>query len=66
MARLTLRDLQQMKRDGKKIATAVVYDFQMAQICERAGVDLLSVGDSLGRRFLGQTRGPHRTSHHLQ
>ncbi len=54
MARLTLRDLQQMKRDGKKIAAAVVYDFQMAQICERAGADLLSVGDSLGRRFLGQ------------
>lgn len=54
MARLTLKDLQQMKHDGKKIAVTVVYDFQMAKICERAGADLLSVGDSLGRRFLGQ------------
>ncbi len=53
MARLTIQDLQQMKRDGKKIAATVVYDFQMAKICERAGADLLSVGDSLGRRFLG-------------
>ena len=52
MTRLTAADLQQMKRDGKKIVAAVVYEAQMAQICERAGVDLLSVGDSLGRTFL--------------
>lgn len=55
MARLTIQDLQQMKRDGKKIAATVVYDFQMTKICEKAGADLLSVGDSLGRRFLGQS-----------
>ena len=54
MARLTVADLQEMKRDGKKIAAAVVYEFQMAKICDRAGADLLSVGDSLGRVFLGQ------------
>ena len=54
MARLTVADLQQMKRDGKKIAATVVYEFQMAKICDRAGADLLSVGDSLGRVFLGQ------------
>ena len=53
MAKLTVGDLQQMKRDGKKIAVTVVYEFQMAKICERAGADLLSVGDSLGRMFLG-------------
>ena len=52
MARLTVADLQQMKRDGKKIAAAVVYEFEMARICERAGADLLSVGDSLGRSLL--------------
>ena len=54
MAVLTPTDLQQMKRDGKKIAAAVVYEYQMAKICERAGVDVLSVGDSLGRNVLGQ------------
>ena len=52
--RLTVADLQQMKRDGRKIAAAVVYEYQMTRICERAGVDLLSVGDSLGRNVLGQ------------
>jgi 3-methyl-2-oxobutanoate hydroxymethyltransferase len=54
VARLTVADLQQMKRDGRKIAAAVVYEYQMTRICERAGVDLLSVGDSLGRNILGQ------------
>ena len=54
MARLTVADLQQMKADGKKIAAAVVYEYQMTRICERAGVDMLSVGDSLGRNVLGQ------------
>ena len=54
MARLTIQDLQDMKKSGKKIAAAVVYEYQMTRICERAGVDLLSVGDSLGRNVLGQ------------
>ncbi|MCH7481839.1 MAG: 3-methyl-2-oxobutanoate hydroxymethyltransferase [Chloroflexi bacterium] len=53
MAVMTAKDLQQMKRDGKKIAAAVVYDFQMTKIVELCGVDLLSVGDSLGRNVLG-------------
>lgn len=53
MPPMTIADLQQMKADGKKIAAAVVYEFQMTKICERAGVDLLSVGDSLGRNVLG-------------
>ncbi len=52
--RLTPADLQQMKKEGKKIAAAVVYEYQMTKICERAGVDVLSVGDSLGRNVLGQ------------
>ena len=52
--KMTPKDLQQMKADGKKIAAAVVYDATMTMICERAGVDLLSVGDSVGRTYLGQ------------
>ena len=53
MARLTIADLQQMKNDGRKIAAGVCYDVQMTRILERAGVDLLSVGDSVSRTFLG-------------
>ena len=54
MAKLTIQDLQDMKTNGQKIAAAVVYEYQMTKICERAGIDLLSVGDSLGRNVLGQ------------
>jgi len=52
--KLTPKDLQQMKAEGKKIAAAVVYDATMTEICEAAGVDLLSIGDSVGRTYLGQ------------
>lgn len=46
--------LQQMKRDGRKIVGVVVYDYQMAQIVDRAGVDIVSVGDSVGVNMWGQ------------
>lgn len=54
MAKLTVADLQQMKREGKKIAAVMCHDYQMAQFADRAGADIISVGDSLGGRFLGQ------------
>jgi 3-methyl-2-oxobutanoate hydroxymethyltransferase len=50
---VTVAALQQMKRDGKKIVGVVVYDFQMAQIVDRAGVDIVSVGDSVGATLWG-------------
>ena len=43
-----------MKRDGRKIVGVVVYDYQMAQIVDRAGVDIVSVGDSVGVNLWGQ------------
>ena len=33
---------------GTKDVAVVAYDFQMAQIVDRAGVDIVSVGDSVG------------------
>src|SRR5262245_22668477 len=50
---VTLSALQQMKRAGRKIVGLVVYDYQMAQIADRAGVDLVSVGDSVGVTLWG-------------
>ena len=43
-----------MKRDGQKIVAVVVYDYQLAQIVDRAGVDIVSVGDSVGVNMWGQ------------
>lgn len=50
---LSLSRLQQMKRDGRKIVGVVAWDVQMARIVDRAGVDLVSVGDSVGVNLWG-------------
>ncbi len=54
MEKVTLSSLQQMKRDGRKIVGVVAYDYPTAQIADRAGVDLISVGDSVGVNLWGQ------------
>lgn len=51
--KITVQTLQEMKQQGKKIVAAVCYENQMAQFLERAGADVLSVGDSVSRAFLG-------------
>ena len=51
---MTIAELQQMKRDGKKIVGVVAWDYQIAQIAERAGMDFVSVGDSVGMNLWGQ------------
>jgi 3-methyl-2-oxobutanoate hydroxymethyltransferase len=48
--------LQQMKRDGRQIVGVVVYDYQLAKIVDRAGVDIVSVGDSVGVNVWGQDK----------
>lgn len=51
---VTLPQLRQMKRDGQKIVGMVVWDYQMAQIVDRAGVEIVSVGDTVGVNLWGQ------------
>src|SRR5712664_115465 len=55
MDTVTIPALQQMKRDGKKIAGVVAWDYPMARIADRAGVDLVSVGDSVGVNLWGHS-----------
>jgi len=52
-ARATIPALQQMKRDGKKSVGVVAWDYQLARIADRAGVDFVSVGDSVGVNLWG-------------
>ena len=42
-----------MKRDREKIFGVVVWDTQMAQIADRVGVDIVSVGDTVGINLWG-------------
>jgi 3-methyl-2-oxobutanoate hydroxymethyltransferase len=48
MARLTVRDIQKMKTDHKRISMLTAYDASSARLAEAAGVDMILVGDSLG------------------
>jgi 3-methyl-2-oxobutanoate hydroxymethyltransferase len=52
-AAVTVPALQQMKREGRKIVGVVAWDWQMAQIVDRAGVDIVSVGDTVGVNLWG-------------
>ena len=54
MDRVTIAALRQMKRDGRKIVGVVAWDYQIARIADRAGVDMISVGDSVGHNLWGQ------------
>jgi 3-methyl-2-oxobutanoate hydroxymethyltransferase len=46
-------DLKAMKRRGEKIVMLTAYDASMARLLDRAGVDVLLVGDSLGMVIMG-------------
>src|SRR6201996_9854291 len=43
-----------MKDEGRKIVGVVAWDFQVARIADRAGVEIVSVGDSVGVNLWGQ------------
>ena len=51
--KVQLTDLAAMKKQGRKIVGVVAWDYQMARIVDRAGVDLVSVGDTVGINLWG-------------
>jgi 3-methyl-2-oxobutanoate hydroxymethyltransferase len=63
-------DLKEKKRRGEKIAMLTAYDATMARLLDRAGIDVLLVGDSLGMVILGhETTVPvtlEETIHHTR
>jgi 3-methyl-2-oxobutanoate hydroxymethyltransferase len=46
-------DLQKMKESGEKVVWITAYDFATAQFAEKAGMDMILVGDSLGMCIYG-------------
>jgi 3-methyl-2-oxobutanoate hydroxymethyltransferase len=55
MSAISIPMLHQMKRDGRKVVGVVAWDYQIARIADRAGVDLVSVGDSVGVNLWGHS-----------
>lgn len=52
---VTTRKMLEMKQKGEKIAMLTAYDFTMARLLDRAGVDAILVGDSACNVFSGHT-----------
>jgi len=53
MKPVRIPDLRAMKGAGTKIAVLTAYDATMARLLDRAGIDVILVGDSLGMVVLG-------------
>lgn len=51
--RITTHQLQEMKLRGEKIAMLTAYDFSMARIIDRSGIDVILVGDSASNVMAG-------------
>ena len=55
MNNITVLDLRKMKADHSKIVMVTAYDATMARLVDKAGVDVVLVGDSLGMVVQGET-----------
>ncbi|NTV06051.1 MAG: 3-methyl-2-oxobutanoate hydroxymethyltransferase [Chlorobiaceae bacterium] len=54
-AHVTTRRLLDMKQNGEKISVLTAYDYTMARILDRAGLDVILVGDSASNVFSGHS-----------
>ena len=51
--KVTTHTLQEMKRAGEKITMLTAYDFSLAKLVDRGGVDVILVGDSASNVMAG-------------
>ncbi len=51
--KITTQRLKEMKASGERIAMLTAYDYSMAKILDRAGIDVLLVGDSASNVMAG-------------
>ena len=49
----SVQDIIKMKKEQKKISVITSYDYTLASLCDKAGIDVLLVGDSAGMVMLG-------------
>ena len=53
MTKKTTLTLQKKVQEGGKVTMVTSYDYTMAKLVERAGIDMILVGDSLGMVMMG-------------
>jgi 3-methyl-2-oxobutanoate hydroxymethyltransferase len=51
--KITVQDLQRMKEQGEKISMITAYDYPTGLLVDRAEIELILVGDSVGNAVLG-------------
>ena len=49
----TVLDVQQAKKDGRKLTMLTAYDYPLGLMAAESGVDIVLVGDSLGMVVMG-------------
>ncbi len=49
----SVQDIIKMKKEKKKISVITSYDYTLASLCDKAGIDVMLVGDSAGMVMLG-------------
>ena len=49
----SVKDIIEMKKSKQKISVLTSYDYTLASLCDKAGIDILLVGDSAGMVMLG-------------
>lgn len=55
VTKVTTHVLQEMKLKGEKIAMLTAYDYSMARIIDKAGIDVILVGDSASNVMAGHS-----------
>ena len=53
MEKITIRTLLERKMSHKKLTWLTAYDYPTAQMEEKAGIDIILVGDSIGMTIFG-------------
>jgi len=61
----SVMDIVEKKKTGQKISVITAYDYTIASLCDKAGIDVLLVGDSAGMVMLGYDNTIPVTMEHM-
>ena len=63
--KVTVLDVQQAKKEGRKLVMCTAYDYTFGLMADEAGMDMVLVGDSLGMVVMGLEGTVEVTMEHM-